>query len=788
MFKIFQKKKNIFKQSKIVPNFLDSFDGLEFSAQEVKRKLDFEAKRGAKILKSKKNKVVKSYHDLEKAVIKKLNKQHLLFNKALASKEQEIKKIRKSLLSSGKILKVDQNKLDWKDSSWSFSLILVAIILIFKLVGLLPVLQVSAFKDNIIQKSKSAVDSLMGAQKAISGLDLLSAQYHFQSAGSDFLKASEDMAIINDQILSLAALSSNSNIKLAAESKKFLKIGLLGSELGASLSETLAGLTNNNGNWLEIISNFENNGQAVLHQAEALNNELSQINISNLPTEYQNTFSDITYKMDKILENLKLVFDNTKEIKSFLGSGKDKRYLLVFQNNAEMRGAGGFLGSYALVDFREGKIRNLEIPGGGSYDTEAGLKEKVVAPAPLWLVNPRWHFWDANWWPDWPTTAKNLMWFYEKSDGPTVDGVIAFTPSVIEKLLTITGPIDLSEKYGLIINADNFWQEVQLTAERENILTNNPEVVAHLPVGETNKPKKIIGDLTVKILEILPTKLDKDNLVKLLAIFEDSLSAKQVMFYFTDHDLEEAVLLRNWGGKMTQPPFDYLMVANTNIAGAKTDRVIRETIKLNTEISSDGSVINKLKIIREHTGEKPDPLTGVRNVNWLRVYVPLGSELLSADGFSSPSAQYFDVPDDDWQDNEFIAQTEGKALTNANGTTKIYSENNKTVFADWTMIDPGQTAEINLVYKLPFDILARQEKSDFMSRLNKWLNPGKNNFYPYSILFQKQPGAKESKIFYKLILPLNLKSIWNSFDSQKSENYFYLKSDSFYSWLLSNNN
>lgn len=788
MFKIFSKKKNIFKQSKIVPNFLDSFDGLEFSAQEVKRKIDFETKRGVKILKRQKNKVIKSYRDLESVVIKKLNKQHLLFNKALESKEREIKKIRKSLISDGKILKVDQNKIDWKDSSWSFSLVLVAIILIFKLVSFLPVLQISSFKDNIIQKSKSALDNLMGAQKAISGLDLLSAQYHFQSAGSDFLKASEEMAIINDQILSLAALSTDSNIKLAAESKKFLKIGLLGSELGASLSETLAGLNNNNGNWLEIISSFENNGQVVLHQAEALNNELAQINISNLPADYQNTFSDIAYKMDKILENLKLVFDNTEEIKSFLGSGKDKRYLLVFQNNAEMRGSGGFLGSYALVDFREGKIRNLEIPGGGSYDTEAGLKERVKAPEPLWLVNPMWHFWDANWWPDWPTTAKNLMWFYEKSDGPTVDGVIAFTPSVIEKLLTITGPIDLSEQYGLIISADNFWQEVQLTTERENILINNPETVAHLPVGETNQPKKIIGDLTVKILEILPTKLDKDNLVKLLAVFEDSLSAKQVMFYFTDNDLEEAVLLRNWGGKMIQPPFDYLMVANTNIAGAKTDRVIRETIKLDAEIASDGSVINKLKIIREHTGEKPDPLTGVRNVNWLRVYVPLGSELLSADGFSSPSAQYFDAPDDEWQDNEFIAQTEGKALTNANGTTKIYSENNKTVFADWTMIDPGQTAEINLIYKLPFDILTVQQRGDFMSRLNKWLNPGKNNFYPYSILFQKQPGAKESRVFYKLILPPKLKTIWSSFDTEKMENYFYLKSDSFYSWLLSNNN
>ena len=116
------------------------------------------------------------------------------------------------------------------------------------------------------------------------------------------------------------------------------------------------------------------------------------------------------------------------------------------------------------------------------------------------------------------------MWFYEKSGGPTVDGVISFTPSVIEKLLTVTGPIDMTKDYGLVITADNFWQQVELTAERDNIIKNNPAAVASLPAGEKNKPKKIIGDLMVKIMEGLPQKLDKDNLIKLLSISDGNCS------------------------------------------------------------------------------------------------------------------------------------------------------------------------------------------------------------------------------------------------------------------------
>jgi len=77
----------------------------------------------------------------------------------------------------------------------------------------------------------------------------------------------------------------------------------------------------------------------------------------------------------------------------------------------------------------------MEVPSGGGYDTEAGLTEFIAAPEPLHLVDPLWHFWDANWWPDWEKSAKKLMWFYEKSDGPTVDGVISITPTVIEKII-----------------------------------------------------------------------------------------------------------------------------------------------------------------------------------------------------------------------------------------------------------------------------------------------------------------------------------------------------------------
>lgn len=783
---MFNQKRKSNRNRVLSTNFLNSLDGLEVAS----RKINKEIVRNKKIVEDKGRDLIKPIYKLEKEIIKKLNHQHKKFDKVLFKSEKELKKIRQTywFFNKKKVAKSnDEVQLKWYRSVFYFCLVLILLVVPLKLLSNFQIWNITSLENRVLTNSKLAIDNLMGAGAAASNLDLVTAQNRFASAGAEFFQANEDMSFINDTILSLASLSSNPKIKLASESKKFIKVGMLGSNLGSELAQALAGLQNNDGNWIKILDDFSLHGHLALNSAKELKIEIKKIDIDNLPVEYQSRFNDIASKVDKLPDNLSGVVDNIDELKVFLGAGRDKRYLLIFQNNAEMRGSGGFLGSYALVDFREGKIRNLEVPGGGSYDTEAGLTEKIKAPAPLWLVNPQWHFWDANWWPDFPTTAKNLMWFYEKSDGPTVDGVISFTPSVVEKLLTVTGPIDMTKDYGLIITADNFWQQVELTAERDNIIKNNPEAVSHLPAGEQSKPKKIIGELMAKIMEVLPQKLDKDNLIKLLSISEDSLASKQIMFYFNDANLEKKVIERNWGGLMSQAPLDYLMVTNTNIAGAKTDRVIKEEIYHQTSIALDGSLIDTVTITRTHTAAKNELLVGVRNVDWLRIYVPQGSQLIAASGFVAPDLKYFEAPDPTWITNDFLAQTEDLAVTDTNSGTKIYQENGKTVFANWLMLDPGNSATITLSYRLPFNMWQVEKKTDFLNRLNNWLNPKNNIFYPYSLLFQKQPGAENETMTTELVLPDSVKIAWDSSDGNNSliQN-FALNRDQFYSALLSN--
>jgi hypothetical protein len=776
------------KKGRLSPNFLDSVDGLDILPKKiikVKKEIISKVQDNQEYINDKKNYFIKSVYNLESVVLKKIRYQHKRFDNILKESEKKINKKRKVFLFFNKKdfkkkePNLDNNKFK---SLFHFFIILLILVLPFKIMASFNIFDIKSLEERVINNSKSAIYNLITAGSEISELNMVAANNRFASAGSDFLKISEDTEFVNDAILSLASFSSDPKLKLAAESKKFIKIGLIGSNLGQELTAALSSLNVNDGNWITILDDFSAHGKKSLSYARELNKELKKINVNNLPEEYRSIFIEISSKAEKIPESLSLIVENTNELKTFLGSGRDKRYLLIFQNNAEMRGSGGFLGGYALVDFREGKIRNMEVPGGGSYDTEAGLTESIKAPEPLWLVNPRWHFWDANWWPDFPTTAKNLMWFYEKSDGPSVDGVISFTPSVVEKLLTVTGPIDMTKDYGVVIDANNFWQQVQLTTEREHVIKKNPDVVSHLPVGEENKPKKIIGDLLNKMVEILPSKLNKENLVKLFSITEDSLSSKQVMFYFKDSNLQSKISERNWAGEMIKAPLDYLMVVNTNIAGAKTDKVITEDITQDINILEDGSVVSTVTITRKHNALKNEPLVGVRNVNWLRVYVPFGSQLISSSGFSIPDEKYFEKPNESWLDNEFILETEGKSRTTNDGV-KIYEENGKVVFANWSMVDPGNTSVVVLSYKLPFNIFSEKRISNnFLTRLNSWLNNEKNIFYEYSLLIQKQPGSENQSLLINLNKPESKEIIWQSGDLPLMSK---INQDSFYSFLLS---
>ncbi len=662
----------------------------------------------------------------------------------------------------------------------SFLLVLLVIFIPLKLLAYYKLFDPQILKERISANSHLAVNDLMSAAFAASKMDMKTASNDFSGAVGHFLQAEGDLKNIDESLLQLAALSGNKELQLAANGKKFLSAGVVASSLGQHLSLAFDSLFSK-GDSKDSLRVFIKEGNKSLEYSRELSKILSEINPESLPDEYRQRFLDLKKSALALDEALTEIIPMVDELGKLLGVDRDQRYLLIFQNNTELRGGGGFMGSYALIDFSGGKVKNLEIPGGGTYDTKGGLTTFVKSPAALRLIAPRWFFWDANWFPDWSLSADNIRWFYEKSGGPTVDGVIAFTPDIISGLLEITGPIDLTNEYGVVVDANNFYEITQQITEKDNLVkdgqlsaesfkkaSSTPEIKKKTAIeikqdlerNQGKKPKKIIGDLTAKILTELPKKVDRANIAKLLSLFDQSLSKKQLMFNFSNPELQAEAESRNWAGRQEKTSGDYLMVVNSNISGGKSDYKISEKIEQTTEIKIDGKIINTVKITRKHNGIKGEKLFGMKNVDWLRIYVPQGSRLISSSGFEAPSDDLFKSVEENWSSRPVISEGEDQAFREENGTM-VYDENGKTVFANWLMVDPGTEVSVEFSYYLPFNLTFPQEESDWRSKLSRFVLGETEKLTSYSLLVQKQPGAKASEYSGRLILDdAQLNNVW----------------------------
>ncbi|HVM90848.1 MAG TPA: DUF4012 domain-containing protein [Verrucomicrobiae bacterium] len=483
--------------------------------------------------------------------------------------------------------------------------------------------------------------------------------------------------------------------------------------------------------------------ESALPLIDDADQSIHQVKADALPENERAHLTEAVTVLDTAKDGLREFMAINQLLISGIGDEHRKSYLLVFQNSTELRPTGGFMGSIAQVTLDRGDLIQLVVPGGGPYDLRDQLTTRAIPPAPLQLVASRWEFQDANWFPDFPAAASKIRKFWSEAGQPTIDGVIAINLGVMEKLLALTGPIDMPD-YHVTVTADNFWLVTQTQVEVDYDKSQNT-------------PKKFIGDLMPKVLDKLKALMnDKQNGLKLLGLVTDALQTKDIQVWFADADDEALAERLDWNGRFKEAPGDELAVIDTNIAGQKTDREIDERVLHHVQIAEDGSITDSVDIVRTHHGEKGAQFNGVNNVEYLRVYVPQGSQLLSADGFEAPSSSLFKKPlDGDPQDPD-VALLETNRRTGPNGVD-VNDEFGRTVFGGWVQLMPGETATTTFTYRLPFSAF------DIAKRLHPDGAPAADAVRPaYMALYTSQSGKPNRQIVSDVHVPASWTSVWTS--------------------------
>lgn len=433
--------------------------------------------------------------------------------------------------------------------------------------------------------------------------------------------------------------------------------------------------------------------------------ESEHISADRFPLAARNRFVKLKALLPIASAGVRAVKDEFNAWAILLGAEAPRRYLLLFQNPSELRPTGGFIGTYAVIQFDRGKLKELTV--NGIFDPDGQLSVKVVPPHPVKRVSTAWSTHDANWFFDYPTSAKKVAWFFGKTGEPTVDGVIAFTPSVVARLLQITGSIEMPA-YGTVVSAENFIEVVQREVELEYDRT-------------ANRPKQFLADLVPQLIERLKV-LDRNGLAKVVGALTDSLAGKDILVYLTDPDRQADVVRRGFAGAIAETVGDYLAVVHTNLNGYKSDYVTDDELTHEATVAPDGSVVDTVTIRRTHRGgATPYFFWNQVNAEWLRVYVPKGSELISVEGATrSELTDPIDYDAAGFQRDPEVVTAEATERTDPASGTVISEESQKTVLGNWVFVSPGKTVTVTYRYRLPWT-----------------LRPGG----AYTLVWQKQPGT-----------------------------------------------
>lgn len=660
------------------------------------------------------------------------------FEKFQPQKKKKIKKEKERGFSLGDIFYYERYFRPWPKMklALSFAGTVTAFLLIF--FGITTASKGVAIKDTAYLNSNKALASLVSAKNDLANKNFQSAAINFDQAYGNLDKISRDINSLGEIIVEsskyfpyLSKLSSGSNLTEAG--KDLSKVGILISENINTLEKIKSPINSEQSgvSYLKIFEDTKENLNKIVVLLKDAQEKLDAVNADDIPEKNRNEFIVLRKNLPQATKFLSEFVANEKIFTDILGGNGPRKYLFLFENNQEMRATGGFIGTYAVMDIFNGRVRNFFVDG--IFNPDGQLQERIVPPAPIQKISANWSMHDSNWFPDFPVSAEKATFFYEKTGGPTVDGVIAITPAVLKKLLAVTGPIEMSE-YGITIDENNFIENIQTEVEQNYD-------------KELNQPKKILSDITPKILDKIFNPDDFSDLVKTMGILSDSLNEKHILIYAKNWEIQKVLSTQGWSGEVLDSQKDYISVINTNINGFKTDGVIDEKIKHVAKIQEDGSIIDTVTITRHHNGgNTPYDWWNKVNADYMRVYVPKGSKLISASGqtreFNSPPLDYDALG---YKKDPQVKMEEDSIFIDEDSGTRIYEDSNKTVFANWVYVSPQETVEVNYTYLLPFKI-----NTDLEKKLTD----------TYSLLAQKQSGSSESSFSSEVVYPDFYKILW----------------------------
>ena len=304
--------------------------------------------------------------------------------------------------------------------------------------------------------------------------------------------------------------------------------------------------------------------------------------------------------------------------------GEEKSFLILFQNDMELRPGGGFIGSFGILKIKDGDPTSLQVHDTINFDGR--IPDTVPAPYPMkeTLGVKSWKLRDSNFSPDFPTNANQAEDFYHMGKGEErFDGVIAITTHVLASFLEITGPVEI-EGYPGTYGSENAILDLEYQVEQDYVKQN-------IPFGERKSIMGLIAGQIMSRAKDLPIHKKYELFKVLLA----DLHRKDIQILFRDEALQAQVEKAGWDGRFDQEwKDDYFVVVDSKMNAFKSDLYMERAYEYTVDLSKEKPEA-LLRITYRHTAKEKSYLTKDYQ-GYTRVYVPKGSYIESISNLSHP--------------------------------------------------------------------------------------------------------------------------------------------------------
>lgn len=230
------------------------------------------------------------------------------------------------------------------------------------------------------------------------------------------------------------------------------------SELAGAVGDIDAVLPKNGGVDLAKVQSLVKpvaDSHVALDKAKA---QLDAVDPSGYVDSLKLRYRDLQSKIDDAASAMGIADRALQVLPSMLGSDGSRNYLVVMQNNAEIRASGGLPGAVSLVNANDGKISMVREVSGASFG-EAPSDVLPLQPAEKKIFgdNMGRFFLDANLTPDFARSSDLWKTRWEQTQPEKVDGVISLDTVTLSYLLKALGPVDVG---GVHLTSDNVVDEL----------------------------------------------------------------------------------------------------------------------------------------------------------------------------------------------------------------------------------------------------------------------------------------------------------------------------------------